>query len=114
MPGDILVGKVTPKGESPMTPEEKAGRMDHHVWIRPRRKFPEVTGDQCDHKSLIARNPLPFQLCAEFFRVTDREMNAAPSGMPSKMKQKVAPNESGGACQKELHGSSKVIGSLKN
>ncbi len=22
-PGDILVGKVTPKGESPMTPEEK-------------------------------------------------------------------------------------------
>ena len=23
MPGDILVGKVTPKGESPMTPEEK-------------------------------------------------------------------------------------------
>ena len=24
LPGDILVGKVTPKGESPMTPEEKA------------------------------------------------------------------------------------------
>ena len=23
MPGDILVGKITPKGESPMTPEEK-------------------------------------------------------------------------------------------
>ena len=23
LPGDILVGKVTPKGESPMTPEEK-------------------------------------------------------------------------------------------
>ena len=22
-PGDILVGKITPKGESPMTPEEK-------------------------------------------------------------------------------------------
>ena len=22
-PGDILVGKVTPKGESPITPEEK-------------------------------------------------------------------------------------------
>ena len=22
-PGDIMVGKVTPKGESPMTPEEK-------------------------------------------------------------------------------------------
>ncbi|MEZ5958232.1 MAG: hypothetical protein R3C27_13590 [Hyphomonadaceae bacterium] len=26
-PGDILVGKVTPKGESPMTPEEKLLRL---------------------------------------------------------------------------------------
>ena len=28
LPGDILVGKVTPKGESPMTPEEKLLRAD--------------------------------------------------------------------------------------
>ena len=27
-PGDILVGKVTPKGESPMTPEEKLAPRD--------------------------------------------------------------------------------------
>ena len=28
--GDILVGKVTPKGESPMTPEEKL--LKSYLW----------------------------------------------------------------------------------
>ena len=28
--GDILVGKVTPKGESPMTPEEKL--LKSYIW----------------------------------------------------------------------------------
>ena len=28
--GDILVGKVTPKGESPMTPEEKL--LKSNIW----------------------------------------------------------------------------------
>src|SRR3546814_9196963 len=52
-PGDILVGKVTPKGESPMTPEEKLlraifGEKASDVRDTSLRVPPGVTGTVVD------------------------------------------------------------------
>ena len=54
------------------------------------------------------------QLGIEFPRIPDRENNPTPALIQMELEKKIPTDESGGACQKELHGSSKEIGSLKN